>query len=76
MCIYKEGLYRGQQLMFPLSLDELVTENNMVRAIEEYVKILDISKLNIKTKKSLLKDGQHGYADSWTCFLFRSYSYK
>ena len=55
MGIYKEGLNRRQQLMFPPSLDDLVDENNMVRAIEEYVNILDISKLNIKTKKNLIK---------------------
>jgi len=61
MGIYKEGLNRKQQLMFPPSLDELVEEDNMVRAIEEYVKILNISKLNIKTKKSLLKDGQPAF---------------
>jgi hypothetical protein len=36
--------------MFPPSLDELVAEDNMVRAIEEYVNVLNISKLKIKTK--------------------------
>ena len=56
MGIYKEGLNRKQQLMFPPSLDELVDENNIVRAIEEYVNILDISKLKIRTKRSLIKD--------------------
>ena len=54
MGIYKQGLNRKQQLMFPPSLDELVDEDNVVRAIEEYVNILDISKLNIKTKKERL----------------------
>ncbi len=61
MGIYKQGLNRKQQLMFPPSLDELVDEDNMVRAIEEYVNILDISKLNIKTKKNLIKDGQPAF---------------
>ena len=53
MGIYKQGLNRKQQLMFPPSLDELVEEDNVVRAIEAYVDALDIFKLNIKTKKSL-----------------------
>ncbi len=53
MGIYKQGLNRKQQLMFPPSLDELVEEDNVVRAIEVYVDTLDIFKLNIKTKKSL-----------------------
>ena len=61
MGIYKEGLNRKQQLMFPPSLDELVDEDNIVRAIEEYVNILDISKLKIKTKRSLIKDGQPAF---------------
>jgi len=61
MGIYKEGLNRKQQLMFPPSLDELVDEDNVVRAIEEYVNILDISQLKIKTKKSLIKDGQPAF---------------
>ncbi len=61
MGIYKEGLHRGQQLLLPPSLDDLVGEENMVRAIEEYVNILDISALNIKTKKDLIKDGQPAF---------------
>ena len=36
MGIYKQGLDRNQQLMFPPSLDELVCENNIARAIEEF----------------------------------------
>ena len=61
MGIYKQGLNRKQQLMFPPSLDDLVDENNMVRAIEEYVNILDISQLKIRTKRSLIKDGQPAF---------------
>jgi transposase len=61
MGIYKQGLNRKQQLMFPPSLDELVEEDNIVRAIEAYVDTLDVFKLNIKTKKSLIKDGQPAF---------------
>ena len=57
MGIYKQGLNRKQQLMFPPSLDELVDEDNVVRAIEAYVDALDIFKLNIKTKKVSSKMG-------------------
>ena len=35
--------------MFPPSLDELVDEDNVVRAIEAYVDTLDIFKLNISS---------------------------
>ncbi len=41
MGIYKQGLNRKQQLMFPPSLDELVEEDNVVRAIEAYVDTLE-----------------------------------
>ncbi len=61
MGIYKEGLDRNQQLIFPPSLDELVDENNMARAIEEYVEVLNISELNIHTKISLITDGQPAF---------------
>jgi transposase len=61
MGIYKQGLDRKQQLIFPPSLDELVDENNIARAIEEYVEVLNISELNIKTKKSLICDGQPAF---------------
>ena len=61
MGIYKQGLNRNQQLIFPPSLDELVDENNMARAIDSYVEILNISDLNIRTKKSLITDGQPAF---------------
>ncbi len=61
MGIYKTGLDRNQQLLFPPSLDELVEENNMARAIEEYVEVLNISDLNIHTKKNLITDGQPAF---------------
>ena len=52
MDIYKQGLNRKQQLIFPPSLDELVEEDNIVRAIKEYVNILNISLLNQKQKRA------------------------
>ena len=61
MGIYKQGLNRKQQLLFPPSLDELVDEDNIVRAIEAYVNTLNISKLNIITKRSLIKEGQPAF---------------
>ncbi len=44
MDIYKQEQDRNQQLLFPPSIDELVDENNSVRAIDSYVDILDINK--------------------------------
>ena len=61
MGIYKQGLDRKQQLIVPPSLDELVDSNNMIRAIDSYVEILNIKELNIKTKRSLITDGQPAF---------------
>ena len=72
MGIYKQGLDRKQQLIFPPSLDELVDSNNMVRAVDSYVEILNISDLNIKTKRSLITDGQPAFH---TKLLLKIYIY-
>jgi len=61
MVRYKEGLNRRQQLMFPPSLDEYVNEDNIVRVIDDYVEILDISKLGLDKKYKNSLDGQKAY---------------
>ena len=58
---YKEGLDRNQQLLFPPSLDEYVSKNNSVRAIDDYVSSLDLKRLGFTdTSKSM--SGQKSYA--------------
>jgi len=60
--LYKQGQDRNQQLLFPPSIDDYVDENNSVRAIEDYVNILDLSKLEFtNTRKSNRNDGQKAY---------------
>jgi transposase len=59
---YKEGLNRKQQLLLPPSLDDYVTEDNPVRAIDAYVGLLDWSELGFAdTRKSSRSDGQKAY---------------
>ena len=59
---YKEELNRKQQLLFPPSLDEYVSEDNPVRAIDMYVSLLDWSELGFAdTRKSSRADGQKAY---------------
>ena len=59
--IYKEGLNRKQQQFFPPSVDEYVSEDNPVRAIEDYVELLDMIELGF-TKAALgSADGQPAY---------------
>ena len=52
MIHYKQGLSRNQELLFPMSLDKYISKDNIVRAIDSYVDILDIAKLGFKTKYS------------------------
>ena len=42
---FVEGLDRGQSTLFPASLDDYVTEDNPVRAIDVFVDGLDLRKL-------------------------------
>jgi len=61
--LYKQGLNRKQQLLFPPSIDEYVDKENSVRAIESYVELLDLSKLKFtNTRKSNRNDGQKAYS--------------
>lgn len=59
---YKEGQNRKQQLLFPPSLDEYVSEDNPVRAIDGYVSLVKWSELGFAdTRKSGRADGQKAY---------------
>ena len=58
---YKEGLNRNQQLLFPPSLDEYVDKNNSVRAIDDYVSLLDLTRLGFSDTSNSLS-GQKSYA--------------
>src|SRR6516225_2904091 len=42
---FVEGLDRGQSTLFPASLDDYVTEDNPVRAVDVFVDSLDLDKL-------------------------------
>lgn len=39
---YKTGKNRQQTLLFPPSIDEMVSKDNPVRGIDSYIDILDI----------------------------------
>ena len=59
--IYKQGLNRKQQQFFPPSIDEYVSQDNPVRAIEDYVELLNMVELGF-TKAALgSADGQPAY---------------
>jgi len=61
--LYKQGLNRNQQLLFPPSIDDYIDENNSARAIDAYVELLDLTKLQFSnTRKSNRADGQKAYS--------------
>ena len=60
---YKKGIPRGQVDIFPPSLDEYISENNPVRAIDAYVETLDLKKLGFgKTQTNINASGQPAYS--------------
>ena len=58
---YKEGLNRNQQQFFPPSLDDLVDENNQVRAVELYVEHLKLKDLEFDDTSTSF-EGQKSYS--------------
>ncbi|KIM10045.1 MAG: hypothetical protein KU38_08125 [Sulfurovum sp. FS08-3] len=61
MARYKQGDNRRQQLLFPPSFDEYVSEDNAVRVIDEYVEILNIATLKLDKNLKNSLDGQKAY---------------
>ena len=59
--IYKKGENRKQQMLFPPSIDEYVSEDNSVRAIEDYVELLDMVKLGFTNSALNSADGRPAY---------------
>jgi len=59
--IYKEGMNRKQQMFFPPSIDEYVSEDNLVRAIDDYVELLDMVELGFTKSALNSSDGQPAY---------------
>jgi len=59
--IYKQSSNRKQQMFFPPSIDEYVSENNQVRAIDDYVELLDVAKLGFTNASLNSADGRPAY---------------
>ena len=59
--IYKEGQNRKQQMFFPPSIDEYVSEENSVRAIDAYVEMLDMAELGFTKANLGSAEGQPAY---------------
>jgi transposase len=59
--LYKEGENRKQQMFFPPSIDEYVSADNPIRAIEDYVDLLDMIELGFTKAALNSSDGQPAY---------------
>jgi len=59
--IYKQGENRKQQLLFPPSIDEYINKDNPVRAIDDYVELLDMVELGFTKSALNSADGQPAY---------------
>lgn len=59
--VYKEGLNRKQQLLFPPSIDEYVSEENLVRSIDAYVEMIDMVELGFTNAALGSAAGQPAY---------------
>jgi transposase len=58
---YKVGQNRYQLSLLPPSIDEYVSENNPVRAIDAYVETLTLADLNLKNSDAGLTAGQPAF---------------
>ncbi|MBI3773297.1 MAG: hypothetical protein HY272_11430 [Gammaproteobacteria bacterium] len=59
---YKHGETRSQSTLFPVSLDEYLSEANPVRAIDVYVETLNLAALGFSnTKINAHASGQPAY---------------
>ena len=58
---YKAGQHRHQTTLLPPSIDDYVSENNPVRAIDAYVTTLDLVGLHIQTGDMGLTAGQPAF---------------
>ena len=60
--MFKEGLNRKQQLLFPPSIDDYIGKDNIARTIDSYVEILDLSALGFMgSKANNMLDGQPAF---------------
>ena len=55
---YQPSLNRQQEMLLPPRVDEYVSQNNTVRAIDAYVKTLDLQELGFKHSQGGVSSGQ------------------
>ena len=73
---YQKTLDRHQGMILPPSVDEYISQNNMVRAIDAYVDTLDLLALGFSNTQPITGAGQPAYdpAALMRLYLIRLYS--
>jgi hypothetical protein len=71
---FVEGLERSQTSLFPASLEDYVTEDNPVRAIDAFVDGIDLRKLGFTSMPLRRQTAEHPFGTikgwmGWTHFL-------
>lgn len=59
---YKTGIDRNQGLLLPMSVEEYVSQDNPVRAIDAYVESLDLGSLGFTNTSEKLTPGQPAFS--------------
>jgi len=58
---YQQTLNRQQDMLLPPRVEDYVSQNNTVRAIDAYVNTLDLHQLEFKNTQSVISAGQPAY---------------
>jgi len=61
---YQQSLNRQQEILLPSRIDEYVSQNNIVRAIDAYVNTINVYELGFKNAQPIMKAGQPPYNPS------------
>jgi hypothetical protein len=69
---FVEGLDRGQSTLFPASLDDYVSEDNPVRAVDVFVDGLDLGKLGFVGVQPLDMPDQPDHLNIALAFPFQA----
>jgi len=58
---YQLALNRQQQMLLPSSVEEYISENNLVRAIDAYVNTLNLQNMGFINTSPVITVGQPAY---------------
>jgi len=61
---YQQSLNRQQEILLPARVEEYVSQNNIVRAIDAYINTIDAHELGFKNTQPTMKAGQPPYNPS------------